>query len=216
MSVLASGADEVRARIAKTIEVELPKMLARLEVAKGLEPGTLASRQSRPGDSGLIPHQIFTTDVPEVEVSRYPAIMIVTEGLPKTTPWTPVRQSADPNDLASVTVGNQFRRQYATTIHVWLMGQGESQLSLAKDRFELALWWTLADNPAFGASNLRLDPSTYVVGFQELSNLNKGGMITGLGVRFQVVALETIATPIRGQADTIQTDVGLLTFEEGE
>lgn len=215
MTITAYGADDVRNALARTIQVEFPKALTRLETMKGLDEGSLSSVQERPGDTGLIPRTIYVNDVAQAEISRYPAVMIITDGLPRVTPYVPVAYVHDPGEPASPEDGDQYLRTYATTIHAWVMGQDETQLALAKDRFELALWWTLA-GAQLSASNIAMDKTSYVVGYQELLAGAPGAMLTGLSARFQIRALETIATPTRGRADTMAADVGLLTSIEGD
>lgn len=203
-----NGADDIRLAVRAILQSKMPSALASIEVQKGLARGSIASTASRPGEPGLIPRSYYVNEEAEQEISDFPTVLILTEGVPRSVPIVAEYDIHDPNATPTKPDGDLFSRNYALLLHVYIMGQSMESLAVARDYLELAVWRSVMGNWGLG-DNCQVLKDTYQMSYQDLLAARPGGMITGLSCRFQVRAFESIATPVSGRADTITTDVGL-------
>ncbi len=207
MSVRSYGAKGVRAVLRRQLEAKLPAVLTIMEQQQGLQAGALNKRPIDAESGGLLPRQIVDDVESRLALSEFPAIVIMSDGVTRATPWQPSDHS-DPN-LPMPNIQDAYLRIYTLIVHGYVMGSSEAQILADRDNLEFAVWQTLNMYAAL-STNVVYDNTTWQSGFQDIEMPKERSMASGFSARFQVRAVEGISIPTEGVADTIATDVGLL------
>ncbi len=199
------GSEGVRRALVETLQSKLASELQALEEELTLKSGTLSSSPHRPEDTGLFPKFIAPHEMPELDLNHMPSVLCLSDGISRSALIDRRTAQHVPNSVVPPD-GEIYRRVYALRLFVYVMAQGFDKTSLARDRLEVAIWRTLWNNRV-AMEDATIDVDSYSVLYSDVEKVGAGSMISGFQAKVSVIRFETLATPIEGQADTIETKV---------
>lgn len=201
--MIVTGIEGVREALAQRLRSELPSALAVLETQLELQSGALVD--------ALTPKLIATSEIQDLGVNDFPAILVVANNITGHTTvsvdighsedWHPAFDADAPRTVDAV----QYSRTYLVRSWVYVHGANMNfdSTSQLRDRLELAIWRVIFGGLQL-ADNARINPDVYEVALADVVEGRFARALTGFYAGVQIEVTEGVSTPAAGVADTIQ------------